>query len=85
MSALVNQLRDEAASMDTGVALGDEDCAAYQAMCTAAADEIDTLRAENERLKAAVAGVIEWDKRRGYIVPYAVRDPLHAAIREAQS
>lgn len=32
----------------------------------------------------AVRSVIEWDKRRNFIVPYKVRDPLHAVIKAGE-
>lgn len=38
---------------------------------------------EAEKLRAAVEamrGALEWDKERGYRMPYRVRDPLYAAI-----
>lgn len=34
-------------------------------------------------LLMACQGVIQWDARRGYLIPYRVRDPIHAAIASA--
>lgn len=33
----------------------------------------------------AVKGVIEWDKRRGFPIPYKVRDPLHAFLSSKEA
>lgn len=42
-------------------------------------DILDLLKQRDELL-AAIEGVIAWDKRRGFPIPYKVRDPAHAAI-----
>lgn len=33
----------------------------------------------------AIKGVIEWDKRRGFPIPYKVRDPLHAFLSSKEA
>lgn len=38
------------------------------------------LEKQRDVLLAACEGVIAWDKRRGFPIPYKVRDPIHAAI-----
>lgn len=38
------------------------------------------LTAETDAAVEAMRGAIEWDKARGYRMPYRVRDPLYAAI-----
>lgn len=50
-----------------------------------AADAIDALRAEVERLRAACSGVLAWDARRKYSIPYGVRDPLVAALKGGEA
>ncbi len=35
-----------------------------------------------EQAKDAFAKVIEWDARRDYLIPYKVRDPVHAAQKK---
>lgn len=42
--------------------------------------ERDELAAMVAVKDAALRGVIEWDKRRDFIVPYKVRDPIHKAL-----
>lgn len=48
-------------------------------------ERIEELEAQRDALIAAVKGIIAWDKRRGFLIPYAVRDPAHAAIARAVS
>lgn len=40
--------------------------------------------AQRDELLAACEGVIAWDKRRQFVIPYKVRDPIHAAIAAAK-
>jgi homoaconitase/3-isopropylmalate dehydratase large subunit len=39
-------------------------------------------RAMLEQAKDAFAKVIEWDARRDYLIPYKVRDPVHAVQKK---
>ena len=41
--------------------------------------------AETNELRAALEGVLEWDKQRDFILPYRVRDPIHAALASQHS
>ena len=43
-----------------------------------------TKYAAADDLLAALEGVLLWDKDRGFIVPYRVRDPILAAITKAR-
>lgn len=38
-------------------------------------------QAGTEDLEAALRGALEWDKARGYRMPYRVRDPIYAALK----
>lgn len=42
-----------------------------------AADTIDAL-------VTALESALEWDRRRGYLLPYKVRDPMNAALAKAK-
>jgi hypothetical protein len=39
--------------------------------------------AQLAKAKEAVQAAIDWDKARGYRMPYRVRDPLYAALQQA--
>ena len=45
------------------------------------------LATQAEQINAAreaLAGVIAWDKRRGFPIPYKVRDPVHFALAKLE-
>lgn len=45
-----------------------------------AADRIEALEKQRDELLAALEGVLAWDKKRQFPIPYRVRDPIHAVI-----
>jgi hypothetical protein len=44
------------------------------------ADVAEAYKAEADALLAAAKSALDWDKRRKYIMPYRVREPLIAAV-----
>lgn len=44
-------------------------------------DHFNALKEDFDKRTAALEKVIEWDKKRGLILPYKVRDPIHAALK----
>ena len=47
--------------------------------------QIEQLAAERDALLAACDSVIEWDKARGFLIPYPVRDLIQQAIAAART
>lgn len=46
--------------------------------------ERDALAVRVRELEAAIHGVIQWDARRNFPIPYKVRDPLRAALTTSE-
>lgn len=44
-------------------------------------DTTEAMRAALAAAHGAIEGLLAWDKRRNFPVPYKVRDPLHAALK----
>ena len=42
--------------------------------------ELAELRQQRDEMLAALESVIEWDKKRRFLLPYRVRDPVHAVL-----
>lgn len=68
-----NRIEVEPGTAPDGIARRDEAIAVQD-------ERIAGLTFMLEALIEAGIGVMEWDKRRGYPIPYAVRDPLFAAL-----
>lgn len=45
-------------------------------------DKAAEAAADAAKLREALIRALEWDKRRGYPIPYAVRDPMLAALSQ---
>lgn len=44
------------------------------------ADAIEILVQQRDEMLDALESVIEWDKKRRFLLPYRVRDPIHTVL-----
>ena len=52
----------------------------YESVFEDGARRIAELTEQRDKLLAAAKSALDWDKRRKYIMPYRVREPLIAAV-----
>lgn len=57
----------------------------FKAMRAVAGFERDALAVRVAELEAAIHGVLQWDEKRNFPIPYKVRDPLRAALTTPES
>jgi hypothetical protein len=43
--------------------------------------ERDELMMQEQAMRIAIINLLEWDKKRQFIIPYVIRDPLHMALK----